>query len=80
MDLSQSFINSIKEQIYPFTLQHLIYFIVITLLTTIILNYFLKYKLLKWIYVGTLIVIITSLYKQGDNKKVVEDVFKLATI
>jgi|688.fasta_scaffold1143064_2 hypothetical protein len=80
MDLPKSVIDSIKEIIYPFTFKHIIYLIIVTAVTTYILDYFLKFKLLKWIYVGTIIVTVASLYKQGNDKAAVEDVFKLARI
>ena len=50
------------------------------IISTYISDYFLQFKLLKWIYIGTLIVLITNLYKHGDDKKVAKDLFKLATI
>jgi len=75
-----SSINSIQQFIYPFTFEHIFYIIVGFIISTYISDYFLQFKLLKWIYIGTLIVLIANLYKQGDDKKVAKALFKLATI
>jgi hypothetical protein len=72
--------NYLEEQLYPFTITHLITFIVFTAITYYITEYILQFKLLKWIYIGTIIVLIASLYKQGDDVKAVRDIFKLATL
>ena len=73
-------ISSIREFIYPFTFQHMFLIIIGAIISTYVSDFFLSFRLLKWIYVGTLIVLITTLYKQGDNKKAAKDIFKLATI
>lgn len=73
-------INSIQQFIYPFTFEHILYIIVGFIISTYISDYFLQFKLLKWIYIGTLIVLIANLYKRGDGKKAIKDIFKLATI
>lgn len=78
--MEYNWLASLKQMLYPFTLKHLIYFIIITGITTYITEYFLKFKLLKWIYVGTVSVIIATLYNKGDDKDVALDVFKLATL
>ena len=70
----------LEEQLYPFTITHLITFTLFTAITYYITEYILKFKLLKWIYIGTLIVIIANLYRQGDDKKAAKDIFKLATL
>jgi hypothetical protein len=62
------------------SLDKIIYFIIATVITGLILDYFLKYKLFKWLYFGTLTVIVINLLKQGDDKKAAADIFKLATI
>ncbi len=72
--------NYLEEQLHPFTITHLITFTVFTAITYYITEYIIKFKLLKWIYIGTLIVLIANLYKQGDDKKAAKDIFKLATL
>ncbi len=63
MKLTEYVKQNIKEKLYPFTLKHLFYFTIITIINTIILNYFLNFRLFKWIYVGTSIVIIATTVK-----------------
>ena len=78
--MESGWLTYFKQKLYPFTLKHLIYLILITAITTYITDYVLKIRLLKWIYFGTISVIIATLYNQGDDKDAVVDVFKLATI
>ena len=74
------FFENIKRSLYPYTLKHLIIFIITTAITTYITNYFLQYKLMKWMYVGIITVIIATLYNQGRGEKAAVDIFKIATI
>jgi len=62
------------------SLDKIIYFIIVTVISGLVLDYFFKYKLFKWLYFGTLTVIVINLLKQGDDKKSAADIFKLATI
>jgi hypothetical protein len=80
MYLLQDTKNYLEEQLYPFTITHLIIFTIITVIGYYLTDYLMHFRLLKWIYIGTLIVLIANLYKQGDDKKAAKDIFKLATI
>ena len=77
MDLS---IDIIKQYLYPFTFEHIFYIIIGAIISTYISDFFLSFRLLKWIYIGTLVVLVATLYKHGDNKNAAKDIFKLATI
>lgn len=70
----------IRQRLYPFTFQHLIYVLVFTALTTMISEYVFRFRLLKWIYIGTMIVIAATLYSEGEDEKAVGEIFKLATV
>ncbi len=74
------FFDNIKRSLYPYTLNHLLAFIITTAITTYITNYFIQYKLLKWMYFGVITVIVATLYNQGKPGKAAVDIFKLATI
>ena len=74
------FFGNIKRSLYPYTLKHLIIFLLTTAITTYITEYLLKYKLIKWIYVGIITVVIATLYNQGKPEKAAADIFKLTTI
>lgn len=63
-----------------FTFLHIFYFILITGITIFFVRSFLRFKLLKWIYFGVLIVSAANLYKGGNKKEAAVDIFKLATI
>jgi hypothetical protein len=73
-------IKYIHDKLYPFTIVHLISVIIITVITYYITEYFLGFRLVRWIYIGTLIVIGASMYRDGDKKDVAREVFKLATL
>jgi hypothetical protein len=68
--------NYAHEQLRQMTLYHVLSLLILTILTSIII----RIRLLKWIYVGTMTVIITSLYNTGQRMKAAEEVFKLVTI
>ena len=70
----------VAESIYPFTFNHLIYFILFTVVTTYITDYFLNYKLFKWIYFASAFVIIINIYNNGNPKAAAVDAFKLAYV
>lgn len=70
----------LEEQLYPFTITHLITFTLFTAISYYVTEYILKLRLIKWIYIATLIVLIANLYKVGDDKKAAKDIFKLATL
>lgn len=73
----------VKQTYYPTSLRHFVYITIYFIITFYITDYFLNFKLIKWIYVGTIIVIIASLYREPtkeNEKKIATDLFKLATI
>lgn len=81
----QTGVHYAKEKYYPTTIKHFIYIIIYLLITYYITDYFLNFKLIRWIYVGTLVVAIATLYHEpyqieGRNKKIAKDLFTLATI
>ena len=81
----QTGVHYAKEKYYPTTIRHFIYIIIYLLITYYITDYFLNFKLIRWIYVGTLVVAIATLYHEpyqieGRNKKIAKDLFSLATI
>jgi hypothetical protein len=74
-----------KKKYYPTSIKHFIYAIIYLLITYYITDYFLNFKLIRWIYVGTLVVAIATLYHEPyqmeeRNKKIAKDLFSLATI
>jgi hypothetical protein len=78
--LIQFGLDYMKRTLYPLTFKHIIYIALITIISTYILDYILGFRLLKWIYVGTLIVITATLYNQGKTENAAEDAILLARI
>jgi hypothetical protein len=81
----QKSIDLAKEKYYPTSIRHFIYIIIYLLITYYISDYFLNFKLIRWIYVGTIIVAIATLYHEPyqteqRNKQIAKDLFRLATI
>lgn len=70
----------VKQRLYPFTFTHIVYVICFTALTTMISEYIFRFRLLKWIYIGTFVVMIATLFKAGDDRQALKDMFKLATV
>jgi hypothetical protein len=79
-NIINSIIDYIQERIYPLTFTHILYLAIITWLSSHITRYFLNYRLVKWIYIGTILVLIANLYNQGSKGEATKDIFKLATI
>lgn len=79
-----NYINRTKEyilkQIYPFTLQHISYLIIFTVISTLFYKFIFRYKLVKWIYIATIIVITASFYKEGNKEKAVDELFRLSDV
>lgn len=69
----------IINKLYPLTLTHLIYLLIVLGISYYITEYLLKIKLFKWVYVATFIVLTVSSFKEGDDARAVKDIFKLAT-
>jgi hypothetical protein len=81
----QKGVDYAKERYYPTSIKQFIYVIIYLAITYYVTDYFLNFKLIKWIYVGTIVVAIATLYHepyqtQGRNKKIAKDLFSLATI
>jgi hypothetical protein len=72
--------HHITRKLYPLTIQHLVYLVIITAVTFYVTGFFLQYRLLRWIYVGTMIVAVVTLYNAGDEDDAVDYAFKLVRI
>ena len=74
------FLDNVKRGLYPYTLKHLIIFLLTTAITTYITEHFLRYRLIKWIYVGVVTVTIVTLYKKGDPDKLALNAYNLSRV
>ena len=54
--------DDITKKLYPFTITHIISFIIITAITIYITEFFLRHTLIRWIYVSSIIVILVDVY------------------
>ena len=73
-------VDYIKNKLYPFTFSHLIYVIITTVAVYYVTEYFLKFRLIRWVYFGTLTVIAATLFNSGEMKEGAKELFKLATL
>ena len=55
-------INELERRLYPITFTHILYFIIVTIITMIITEFFLRNTLFRWIYFATIFVIIINVY------------------
>lgn len=72
--------EEVHRILYGLSFKHVIWFIIVSIITYYITEFFLQYKLLRWIYGGTIAVIIANLYNSGDKKDAAIDVYKLITL
>jgi hypothetical protein len=63
--------DDIEKKLYPFTITHIISFIIITAITIYITEFFLRHTLIRWIYVSSIIVILVDVYN-GKKRTTVE--------
>ena len=64
--------SNIETQLYPFTIIHIIYFIIITGITIYITKFFIQYTLIRWIYYTSIIVIVVNVYNgKKTTKKII---------
>jgi len=62
--------EDIETQLYPFTIIHIIYFIIITGITIYITKFFIQYTLIRWIYYTSIIVIVVNVYNGKKNNNI----------
>jgi len=55
-------INELERRLYPITFTHILYFVIVTIITMIITEFFLRNTLIRWIYFTTIFVIIINVY------------------
>jgi len=60
--------EDIETQLYPFTIIHIISFIIITAITIYITKFFIGHTLIRWIYFTTIIVIVMNVYNGKPAK------------
>lgn len=69
----------VREQIYPVTFTHIVYLIVFTVISTYVTNYFLNFRVFKWLYFGSMALFTIVFFRQGEKGKAAGEVFRLAT-
>ena len=57
----------IEYQLHPFTIQHLSFLLIYTILSSYMYAYLFRYPLFKWIYLGSIIMFIGFVYGDHDN-------------
>ena len=60
--------EDIETQLYPFTIIHIISFIIITVITIYITKFFIQHTLIRWIYFTSIIVIVANIYNGKTPK------------
>lgn len=63
-------LRDVKERLYPVTFSNLFYTIVVFLMSGMIVDYFYRYTLFRWIYLGFGAVIVASVYQQGLGREI----------
>lgn len=57
----------VEYHLYPFTLGHLSFLLIYTIFSSYLYAYLFHYPLFKWIYLGSIIIFIGSIY--GDSNE-----------
>jgi hypothetical protein len=56
----------VEYHLYPFTFRHLSFLLIYTILSSYLYAYLFRYPLFKWMYLGSIIIFIGSIYGDGD--------------
>jgi 4-hydroxybenzoate polyprenyltransferase len=67
----------IKYQLNPITTGHLLFIIAYTIFSIYFYKYLFQYPLFKWIYLGSIIIVIGSIYGDGIGMKPMPSNFKI---
>jgi hypothetical protein len=59
-------IGFVQYHTHPFTVLHLAFFLAYTIVTFFLYDYLFRYQLFKWMYIGSIIIVIGIIY--GDVK------------
>jgi hypothetical protein len=76
--------SRLPRLLYPFTVEHLISFLVASLVAFYVIEHLLRIKWFRRLYIAILILSISSIWQQGDKKEAAKeaakDIFKLAIL
>ena len=71
-------IGFIQYHTHPFTALHISFFLAYTIVTFFLYDYLFRYQLFKWMYIGSIIIVIGSIY--GDVKPASAAAFNLGIL
>jgi len=61
-------LRDVKERLYPVTVAHVLYTVMVFLVGGLITEYLCGYTLFRWIYLGFGAVLVASVYQQGIGR------------
>jgi len=70
----------INKNMYPLTWQHAVGFIVVSVIGYYVVNALFRIPVVRWTYMGVLVMFIASLFHRGEKGKAAADIFKLALV
>ena len=59
----------IEYHLYPFTIQHLSFLLIYTILSSYLYAYLFRYPLFKWIYLSSIIIFISFIYRDSNENQ-----------
>jgi hypothetical protein len=80
MDIGLDIMERIHKNVGPWTWKHVVGIAFVAIVAYYVSDYLFHFKVVRWIYMGILVVFIVSFLHQGKKGKAAVDVFKLALV
>jgi len=71
--VKEAALMDVKEKLYPVTFSHVLYTAIVFLIGWVVTDYFFRYTLFRWIYLGFGAVIVATVYQQGVGAAIPQD-------
>lgn len=80
MDFVLEAIHLVNQNISPLTWQHALGIVALAMVGYYVMQWIVSYPLLRWAYMGVLVIFIANLFHRGEKGKAVVNIFKLAMV
>jgi len=80
MDYLLELVPLVNKNMYPLTWQHAVGIVVVSVLGYYITDALFRIPVVRWTYVGVLVIFIANLFHRGEKGKAAADIFKLALV
>jgi amino acid permease len=80
MDFFLEAIPFVTKNMFPLTWQHAVGIVVLMVAGYYVMRWVMVHPLLRWTYIGVLVIFIVNLFHRGQTGKAAANIFKLALV